>query len=73
MDNATVRKHKSALTRAKKVSPHKVVEVCTIALEDFEDNGFPDCWSLWERAKYDAEMEIKRNNWVMPRYLRGFF
>lgn len=58
MDNATVRKHKSALTRAKKVGPRKVVEVCDIALDDFADNGFPDCWSLWERAKYDATTQI---------------
>ncbi len=58
MDNKTVRKHKSALTRAKKVSPEKVIAVCDAALEDFEDNGYPDCWSLWERAKYDAQTQI---------------
>lgn len=64
MDNATVRKHKSALTRAKKVSPEKIVDVCTKALEDFEDNGYPDCWHLWLIALSDAELAIKRNNWV---------
>lgn len=58
MDNSIVRKHKAALTRAKKVGPEKVVEVCIIALDDFEDRGFPDCWHLWKMAKYDAETQI---------------
>lgn len=63
MDNATVRKHKSALTRAKKIGPEKVIEVCTIALDDFQDNGYPDCWSLWQRALEDAQLDIRRKNW----------
>lgn len=63
IDNATVRKYKSALTRAKKVGPEKIVEICTNVLDDFEDNGFPDCWHLWLRAKEDAELEIRRKNW----------
>lgn len=57
MDNATVRKHKSALTRAKKIGPEKVIEVCNRALEDFEENGYPDNWHLWERSRQDAELE----------------
>lgn len=58
MDNNTVKKHKAALTRAKKVSPHKVIDVCTKALEDFEKNGYPDCWHLWRQAKEDARIKI---------------
>lgn len=63
MDNATVRKHKSALTRAKKVGPQKIVDVCTIALKDFEDNGFPDCWHLWKQAREDAIMKLRYEAW----------
>lgn len=63
MDNATVRKHKAALTRAKKVGPRKVVEVCDIAFEDFQDNGYPDCWHIWNIAKQDAEMQIRHLEW----------
>lgn len=64
MDNATVRKYKSALTRAKKVSPEKIIEVCSFVLDDFHDNGYPDNWMIWQRAKEDAELEVKRKNWV---------
>lgn len=63
MDNATVRKHKAALTRAKKVGPEKVVEVCARALDDFQDNGYPDCWHDWQRAMEDAQLDIRRKNW----------
>lgn len=63
MNNATVKKHKAALTRAKKISPEKVIAVCDAALDDFEDNGYPDCWHDWTRAKYDAETEVLRQNW----------
>lgn len=61
LDNKTVRKHKSALTRAKKVSPEKVIEVCDKALDDFEDNGYPDCWHMWKMAKYDAVTQLLLN------------
>lgn len=68
MDNATVRKHKSALTRAKKVGPGKIINVCNAALEDFEDNGYPDCWHIWQVAKNDAERELAYQNWSIGRY-----
>jgi hypothetical protein len=58
LDNKTVRKHKAALTRAKKISPEKVIAVCDAALDDFKDNGYPDCWHLWEMAKYDATTQL---------------
>lgn len=73
MDNATVRKHKAALTRAKKVGPAKVVEVCTVALNDFEDNGYPDCWHLWQRSLEDAKMKLRYEAWTAPDYLRSLF
>jgi len=63
MDQATFRKHKAALTRAKKVGPEKVIEVCIKALDDFQDNGFPDSWMNWQRALEDAQLEISRKNW----------
>ena len=53
----SLKAHKSALTRAKKIGPEKVIEVCNLALKDFEENGYPDCWHLWEMAKYDAEIK----------------
>lgn len=63
MDNNTVRKHKAALTRAKKIGPEKVFEVSMAALADFEENGYPDCWHIWKMAAYDADLEIQRKNW----------
>lgn len=63
MDNNTVRKHKAALTRAKKIGPEKIIAVCDIALDDFEDNGYPDCWHLWKMAKYDAEIKLRYQTW----------
>lgn len=64
LDQATFRKHKAALTRAKKVGPEKIIEVCTKALDEFEDNGYPDSWHNWQRALEDAQLEIRRMNWT---------
>lgn len=61
LDNATVRKFKSQLTRAKKVSPQRVITVCDEVLDYFEDNGYPDCWNLWVIARRDAETQILLN------------
>lgn len=53
--NRVMRKHRSALTRARKTGdPEKIVAACDAAFEDFNQYGWPDCWSLWERAKDDA-------------------
>ena len=55
--NAMVRKHRSALTRAKNSKdPDKIIAACDAAFADFEkpENIYPDDWSLWQRAKDDA-------------------
>lgn len=68
MDNNTIRKHKAALTRARKIGPEKVLDVCIIALDDFEANGYPDCWHLWKMAKYDAETQLIHKRWERRTY-----
>lgn len=60
LDKQSYRAHKSALTRAKKVGPEKVALVCAAALQDFEDNGYPDDWHRWQVALQDAQFEIWR-------------
>lgn len=61
---ALFRKHKGALTRAKKKSPEAIVEAVDAFYADFEHAGFPlpDAWHTWERAKDDALMDIARSN-----------
>ena len=61
--NKMVRRHLSALTKAKKVGPAEVIAVCDIAFEDFDEFGWPDNWHTFNIARNDAEMEIARNNW----------
>jgi hypothetical protein len=54
------RKHKSALTRAKKTNdPNKVIAACDAFFTDFDANGlpYPDDWHLFERAREDAELQ----------------
>jgi hypothetical protein len=53
-----VRKHKAALTRAKKRGPLHTIAVCEAALRDFDTYGWPDQWADWERAKVDAELQL---------------
>ena len=55
---------KSRLTRAKNTKdPHKVIAECNRALRIFEQKGYPDSWSNWERARDDAKFAI---NYRMP-------
>lgn len=63
--NAMVRKHKSALTRAKKKGPEAVIAACDAAFSDFDDTMYPDSWHDWKRAKEDAQYELarKRGSW----------
>lgn len=52
---------KSALTRVKKTNdPDKIITECDRAMAIFEQKGYPDNWSDWERAKTDAEFEKMR-------------
>jgi len=57
------RKHKGALTRAQKKGPGAVMRACDRFFADFENAGYPlpDDWHRWERARQDAEMEMRRN------------
>lgn len=59
--NAMVRKHKAALTRAKKKGPLAVVVACEAALTSFDSHGYPDCWMDWERAEEDARIALRYN------------
>lgn len=59
---SSVRKHKGALTRAKKSGdPNKVVAVVDAAFKDWDDsdNAYPDNWHHWKRAKDDAQHQIR--------------
>lgn len=61
--NALCRKHKSALTRAKKKGPQEVILAVNAAFDDFDHHemAWPDNWHDWQRAKLDAWMEIQRS------------
>lgn len=61
--NKMVRKHLSALTRAKKKGPEAVIKVVDAAFSDFSDFGWPDNWHTFNIAKSDAEFELARRNW----------
>lgn len=56
------RKHKGALTRAKKKGPDAVLEEVDAFYADFRHAGLPlpDDWARWERAKDDARWDILR-------------
>ena len=59
--NRLCRKHKAALTRAKKKSPEAVIAAVDQFYADFEaaDAPLPDNWRLWEVAKEDAQRAIQ--------------
>ena len=51
---------KAALTRAKKTGdPQKVIDEVEKAFTQFEEDYWPDNWSLWQRAKDDAELSLR--------------
>lgn len=66
--NAMVRKHKAALTRAKKKGPEAVIAACTSAYDDFDKGMWPDDWPTWKIAEEDAKLEIRRRDWVQQSY-----
>jgi len=52
---------KAALTRAYNSNdPVKLKKAAETALAFFEENGWPDNWALFERAKDDAEFALAR-------------
>lgn len=60
------RRNKAALTRAKKKTPADVIAVCEQAFADFDSYGWPDNWSLFQRAFDDAQFALAYN--INPRY-----
>ena len=60
---------KSKLTRAiNSGNQDKIIQTVEAALARFEQVGFPDDWSRWERAKQDAEFAKQRQGaWGGPR------
>ena len=62
LTQAKYRQMKSALTRAiNSKDTQKIIRTATEALEYFEEAGYPDDWSRWERAKQDAEWKQARS------------
>lgn len=65
----TYRAQKAALTRAKNSGePRKVIAEVDRAFAEFDANGWPDFWSNWQRAKDDAEFELRRTENFWSRY-----
>ena len=51
---------KSRLTRAINSKDHKrIVDECDRAIAIFDDKGYPDDWSRWQRAKEDASLQVR--------------
>lgn len=51
---------KSRLTRAINSKDHKrIVDECDRAFAIFDDKGYPDDWSRWQRAKEDASFQVR--------------
>lgn len=60
-----LRELKSKLTRAvKQGDPVNIRKVCEEALDIFEEKGYPDCWSNWDRALTDANFSKARTNGI---------
>lgn len=61
--NKELPKLRAALTRAKNSGdPLKVIAAVKHANARFDVIGWPDQWSMWERAKDDAELQIRMAN-----------
>jgi hypothetical protein len=59
------RKHKGALTRARKKGPRAVVAAVNAFYAEFREHDLPlpDAWHTWETARLDALMEVMREDW----------
>lgn len=54
---------KTKLTRAiNSKDPQRVLKTTTEALAIFDEKGHPDSWIRWQRAKEDAEWQIRRTS-----------
>jgi hypothetical protein len=57
--NMKLSAHKSALTRAQNTGdPFKVFVACERAFRQWDDEGYPDCWTIWQNAQCDAHAAI---------------
>lgn len=55
--NQELPKLRAALTRARKSkNPDRIIETVRLAKQRFDEIGYPDQWSNWERAESDALM-----------------
>jgi len=54
LTNEELKKLKAALTRAKRKGPEAIRAECMKAKAIFQEKGWPDCWSNWERTASDA-------------------
>jgi N12 class adenine-specific DNA methylase len=60
-------KQKRALNKAlKDGDPQRIIEVAQAGLASFEEFGYPDNWSSWDRAIYDAQLEINGPGLTVP-------
>jgi hypothetical protein len=60
LTDAKLRSLKAAVTRAKnRKNWTEVVERCEQAVAVFERQGYPDCWSDFERHKDDALLQLR--------------
>ncbi len=68
--NKMVRRHKAALTRAKKKGPEAVLAAVGAAFAEFDQPGniWPDCWHTWNIARRDALGELARQRWERGDY-----
>jgi hypothetical protein len=58
--HANYRRQKAALTRAiNSRDPHKVITAAANGMVSFEQYGYPDDWSRWQRAQDDATSQIR--------------
>ena len=54
---------KTKLTRAiNSKDPQRVLKTTSEALAIFDEKGHPDSWIRWQRAKEDAECQIRRGS-----------
>lgn len=61
--NKNVTRQRAALTRAKKRGPEAVIQADIDAARSFNEHGWPDDWSAWQRAADDARWELRRVAW----------
>lgn len=63
--NRLARKHKGALTRARKKGPRAVVQAVNAFYDEFREHDLPlpDAWHTWDVAKRDALYAIHREEW----------